>query len=139
MFEFHTHRRIAATPDAVWTVLTDVRSWPTWDSGVTSVEGDAVDGGKVTVHSEVSPGRSFPVRVAIDGNSRRMTWTGGMPLGLFRGVRTFVVEPDGEEAEFDMHEQFSGPLAGPIGKRMPDLQPSFDKFAAGLASRCEPR
>jgi hypothetical protein len=68
----------------------------------------------------------------------RMTWTGGMPLGLFRGVRTFTVTGDGDHAStFRMREVFSGPLLGMVSRRMPDLAPSFEKFADGLKSRCE--
>ena len=135
--EFRARRHIDAAPDAVWSFLLDVGAWPGWESGVTKVEGNARDGGKVKVFSEVSPGRAFPVRVAIDGDGRVMTWTGGMPLGLFKGVRTFTVTADGVGSELDVHEQYTGPLVGPMAKRMPDLQPSFDKFADGLKARCE--
>jgi hypothetical protein len=137
--EYQATRRIEAPPDAVWSTLLDVGSWPSWSSGVTKVEGAARDREKVKVHSEVSPGRAFPVRVSIDGDQRVMTWTGGMPLGLFKGVRTFRVTPAGDACEFDVHEQFTGPLVGPMAKRMPDLQPSFDKFADGLKAHCEQR
>lgn len=135
--EFRATRTIDATPEKVWAELLDVGSWPAWDSGVTRVDGTARDGGKVTVHSEVSPGRAFPVRVSLDEPARTMTWTGGMPLGLFRGVRTFRVTPAGGGSEVDVHEVFSGPLLGMMAKRMPDLQPSFDQFADGLKARCE--
>jgi hypothetical protein len=66
-----------------------------------------------------------------------MTWTGGMPLGLFRGVRTFRVTPGAQGCAVDVHEQFTGPLLGPMSRRMPDLQPSFDTFVDGLKARCE--
>jgi hypothetical protein len=66
-----------------------------------------------------------------------MTWTGGMPLGLFKGVRTFRVVPDGAGSDLDVHEEFSGLLVGLMAKRMPDLQPSFEKFADGLTAHCE--
>lgn len=135
--QFRAHRLIAAPPDRVWSALLDVGAWPSWKSGVTKVEGTAVDGGKVTVHSEVSPGRAFPVRVALDADRRVMTWTGGMPLGLFKGVRTFRVTPNGDGSELDVDELYTGPLVGPMSKRMPDLQPSFDTFADGLKSHCE--
>lgn len=135
--EYGATRHIDAPAERVWAELLDVGSWPEWESGVTRVEGEARDGGTVTVHSEVSPGRAFPVRVALDEPGRTMTWTGGMPLGLFRGVRTFRVTPAGSGCEVDVHEQFSGPLLGPMSRRMPDLQPSFDMFADGLRARCE--
>lgn len=135
--EFRARRHISAPPDAVWSTLLDVGAWPDWDSSVTKVEGTCRDGGRVKVHSEVSPGRAFPVRVALDGDRRVMTWTGGMPLGLFKGVRTFRATADGAGSGLDVHELFTGPLVGQMAKRMPDLQPSFDTFADGLKARCE--
>jgi hypothetical protein len=61
-----------------------------------------------------------------------------MPLGLFKGVRTFTLTPQGSGAtKFTMREEYTGPLLGMIWKSMPNLQPSFDQFAAGLKSRAE--
>jgi hypothetical protein len=109
--EYHVRRLVSASPDRVWSALLEVGSWPQWDIGTLEVEGSAVDGGKVKVASEVRPGRAFPVRVRVGDQRRVMTWTGGMPLGLFKGVRTFRVVPDGEGSERDVHEEFSGWLA----------------------------
>lgn len=128
---------IDAPADRAWRVLLDGAAYPNWDSGVTRVDGEIIDGGRITVHSDASPGRAFPVRVAIDQQSGLMTWSGGMPLGLFRGVRTFRVVPNGEECTFSMREEYTGPLLAMIWKRTPDLQPSFDRFAAGLKARTE--
>lgn len=135
--EYRVRRHVGASPERLWSALLKVGAWPEWGMGVTNVEGSAVDGGRIKVSSEVSPGRAFPVRVGIDDHRRVMTWTGGMPLGLFKGVRTFRVAPDGEGSELDVQEQFTGPLVGPMARRMPDLQPSFDKFADGLKAHCE--
>jgi hypothetical protein len=68
---------------------------------------------------------------------RRLVFTGGMPLGLFKGERTYVLEPGGAGTRFRMREQFTGPLAPLIGRSIPDLKPSFDQFAAGLKARTE--
>jgi hypothetical protein len=69
---------------------------------------------------------------------KSMTWTGGMPLGLFTGVRTFTLEPaDGDCTRFSMREEYHGPMVPVIWRSMPDLQPSFDQFAAGLKERSE--
>jgi hypothetical protein len=135
--EYRSTRQIAASPDAVWSAVLDVGSWPAWPSGVTKVEGSARDGGKVKVYTDLSPGRAFPVRVAIDQDHRVMRWTGGMPLGLFRGVRTFRVTTTNGGCEVDVHEKFTGPLVGAMSRRMPDLQPSFDTFTDGLKALCE--
>jgi uncharacterized protein YndB with AHSA1/START domain len=129
---------IAAPPEQVWAVLADGGSWASWDSGVTGVSGRIAAGEKVTVRSEVSPGRAFPVKVTAFEPSRRLEFTGGMPLGLFRGVRTYTLTPDGGGGTlFRMREEYTGPLLGLIWRSMPDLQPSFDRFAAGLKRRVE--
>ena len=61
-----------------------------------------------------------------------------MPLGLFKGVRTFTLTPRGDDGtDFKLREEYSGPMLGLIWKSMPDLGPSFDKFARGLKQRAE--
>jgi len=52
-----------------------------------------------------------------------LRFSGGMPLGLFRGVRTY--------------EEYTGPLLPLIWRSMPDLGPSFQQFATGLKQRVE--
>jgi hypothetical protein len=87
---------------------------------------------------EVNPGRKFPVKVTELSAPERMTWTGGMPLGLFKGVRRFTLAPDGPGAtRFEMREQYTGPLLPLIWRPMPDLGPSFEQFARGLKQRAE--
>jgi hypothetical protein len=66
-----------------------------------------------------------------------MTWTGGMPLGLFTGVRTFRLESSDGSTRFTMREQYSGPLVGLMSGSIPDLQPSFERFVNGLKARAE--
>ena len=102
------------------------------------VEGRIGPGEKIKVVSEANPGRSFPVKVTSFQTGKGMTWSGGMPLGLFKGVRTFTLSPQGTGAtKFDVREEYTGPLLPLIWKSMPDLQPSFDKFAVGLKERAE--
>jgi hypothetical protein len=60
-----------------------------------------------------------------------------MPLGLFKGVRTYRVAPEGGRTRFTMREEYTGPLLPLIWRSMPDLQPSFDRFARGLKARVE--
>lgn len=137
MEHYESNIAIDAPTDRVWDVLLDGGAYPGWGSGVARVEGSISDGSKIKVHSEVAPGRAFPVKVAIDRAGGTMTWSGGMPLGLFRGVRTFRVRPDGAGTAFSMREEFTGPMLGMIWKKMPDLQPSFDQFTAALKARAE--
>src|SRR3712207_5407756 len=131
MKTYEAGARIDAPPEAVWSVLVDGVGYSDWDSG-TRVDGRIAPGQTLKVTSEANPGRAFPVRVTEFSPPRRMTWTGGMPLGLFRGVRTFQLEPRGEgQTAFTMREEYTGPLLPLLWKTMPDLQPSFTRFADG--------
>jgi hypothetical protein len=134
---YESSAQIVAPPDAVWSVLVDGAAWPTWDSGVDGVEGRIAPGEKITVRSSAAPGRAFPVKVTAFEPGRRLQFTGGMPLGLFRGVRSYTLAPDGAGTSFRMREEYTGALLGLIWRSMPDLQPSFDRFAAGLKRRVE--
>lgn len=136
MDAFEASALIQAPADRVWAILKDAPRYPDWDSGVTSVEGHIADGERITVHSEVNPGRAFPVRVSIKPPGT-MRWTGGLPLGLFRGVRTFRVEPEGEATRVSMREEYGGPLLGLMSRSIPDLGPSFTRFVNGLKQHAE--
>ena len=43
-----------------------------------------------------------------------MVFSGGMPLGLFRGVRTYTLDADGTATRFHMREEYAGPLLNMI-------------------------
>jgi hypothetical protein len=128
---------IDASPDAIWAILTDAAGYASWDSGVVGVEGTIAPGEKIKVTSEANPKRAFPVKVTEFDPGRSMTWSGGMPLGLFKGVRTFKLSPAGEATEFGMREEYTGPLLPLIWRSMPDLGPSFEQFARGLKQKAE--
>jgi hypothetical protein len=138
MRSYEASADIKADAGAVWAILTDTQGYPTWDSGVERVEGRIAPGAKIKVVSEANPGRAFPVQISEFSPERSMTWTGGMPLGLFRGVRTFALTPgDNGGTRFTMREEYSGPLLPLIWRTMPDLGPSFRQFALGLKARAE--
>jgi hypothetical protein len=68
----------------------------------------------------------------------RPRFSGGMPLGLFRGVRTFQVSPDGTGGTaFGVRGEYTGPLVGLIWRSMPDPGPSSGMPARGLWRRAE--
>lgn len=137
MKSYRVNETIRATPDAIWAILTDAPGYPEWDPGIVRVEGRIAPGESIKVISKLNPGRTFPVKVTEFVPSRKMTWTGGMPLGLFKGERTFTLDGRGETTEFAMEERFSGPLLPLIGRSMPDFTESFEQFGAGLRQRAE--
>jgi hypothetical protein len=137
MKSYEAEATIAAPPEVVWAILTDAPGYAAWDSGVERVEGTIAPGERIKVVSEANPGRAFPVKVTAFEPPRTMTWSGGMPLGLFKGVRTFAVVPDAAATRFTMREEYTGPMLPLIWRSMPDLGPSFEQFARGLKAKAE--
>jgi hypothetical protein len=129
---------INATPETIWKILTDASGYPEWEPGMERIEGTIALGGKIEVYTKISPDRTFPVTVTSFEPGKRMVWTGGMPLGLFKGERTFTLTPNEDGTiEFTTREEFSGLLLPIFGRTIPDLSESFENFAAGLKARAE--
>ena len=129
---------IAASPEAVWAVLTDGATWASWDSGVDAIEGRIGMGETIKIRSQAAPGRAFPVKVTTFDPPAHLRFSGGMPLGLFRGVRTYEVSAIGNgHVTFHMREEYTGLLAPLITRSIPDLQPAFDEFAKDLKAAAE--
>ncbi|MSQ36507.1 MAG: SRPBCC domain-containing protein [Dehalococcoidia bacterium] len=136
MKAYEASATITVAPEAIWALLTDAAGYAQWDSGVVRVEGRIAPGETIRVVSAANPKRTFPVRVSEFVAGQRMVWSGGMPFGLFRGVRTFTLTPRGDgSTAFAMREEYTGPLLPLMWRMMPDLGPSFQQFAAGLKAR----
>jgi hypothetical protein len=138
MKSFEVTREIQAEPDAVWAILTDTSQWPSWDPFCDKVEGQVALGNKIKAFTKLAPGRGFAVKVTELVAPQKMTWSGGMPFGLFKGVRTYTLEPlAGGATQFSMREEFSGPMLRLIGGSLPDMTEAFEAFAKGLQERAE--
>jgi hypothetical protein len=136
MLTYSHTTQIAAAPDAVWSVLTNAGGYPAWDPNMIRLDGTIEAGGKVTAHTRLSP-RAFPVRITTFEPARKMVWSGGLPLGLFKGVRTFELRPKDGGTEFTVREEFGGPLLGMFKGTIPDMNKPFADFAAGLKATAE--
>jgi hypothetical protein len=137
---FQVSALIGAPADSIWAILTDASRYTAWNPTVDQVEGRIALGETVTVHAKLNPGRAFPVKVTEFVPGRKMIWTGGLPLGLFRGERTFTLTERGNgTVEFRMTEAFRGLLSPLIERSIPDLQPAFNEFATALKNVAEGR
>lgn len=138
MFSYRVEKTIKATPETIWSILTDGPSYPEWNSSVDKLEGRVAPGEKIKMFVKINPGKAFPVKVNRFEPPSLMTWEGGLPLGLCTGVRTYTLTPDGNGATvFTMEEVFSGPLSGLIAKTIPDFTEPFEQFGEGLKAKAE--
>ncbi|HTO99987.1 MAG TPA: SRPBCC domain-containing protein [Anaerolineales bacterium] len=127
---------ISAKAETVWGLLTDAKDFPTWNSNVTSIQGEIREGERLSMHV---PGtdRAFTPKVSGVVPNRQMTWADGFGP-LFRGVRTFELRPrqDGS-TDFTMEERFSGLLLPLFKRSLPDFGPVFEGWATDLKREAE--
>jgi hypothetical protein len=137
MAAFEASALIAADAEHIWAILTDGERLVSSSLGIARLEGSIVSDGRIRLWSEVSPGRAFSLSVGVFDRPRKMTWEGAMPLGLFKGVRTFTLISEGKDVRLQMREEFTGLMAPLIAKSIPDLTPSFRKFVDGVKRLAE--
>jgi hypothetical protein len=137
---FEAAIRIDTGAEQVWQVLVDVGSWRDWDSGVDRVDGVVALGRELVVLPSVSHGNRTRWTVTEIRPGEAMRWQRGLPLGAFTAERTFRLDPQADgSTEFVVREQGSGPLTALAMRSVPDLNPSFRQFVAGLKARAEQR
>lgn len=127
---------IDSSPGRIWTLLTDAKDFPRWNSTVTTIEGEIRDRQRIRIHV---PGtnRTFTPLISNVVPDARMTWTGGF-TPFFKGVRTFELTPQsGGSTTFMMQEHFSGIMLPIVGRAMPDLGPVFERYASDLKHEAE--
>jgi hypothetical protein len=140
MKQYSTSVNIRTTAEAVWAILTDGPGYANWNPEISRVDGQMALGEKIRAHVALHGGKVQPVSVRIIELEpmHHMIWKGGMPLGLFTGLRTFTLTPhEGGVVEFTMHLKFSGLMSGLIAKSLGDRQPDIDAFAVALKKWAE--
>jgi hypothetical protein len=131
---------IAASAEVVWSLLIDAEGFPRWNSTVTRIEGQIIDGARIRIHV---PGtaRTFTPRVSGFAPQHRMEWSDGLAT-IFKGVRTFLLQArDDSSTDFVMEERFSGIVFALTRKMLPDFRPIFESYAndlKGEAQRIQP-
>jgi hypothetical protein len=100
--------------------------------------GAIAPGQQLTIQAKIAPDRAFKPTVTEFEPDRKMVWRSGMPMGLFQGARTFLLEPlPNERTRFTLREEFSGLLLTLFGRSIPDMNPVFAAFNAALKERAE--
>jgi hypothetical protein len=114
MFEIVSDIEIGATPEKIWALLTDFRSFPDWNPFVRSIEGEPRKGEtlRVTIHPPGGSATTFKPKVLRADPGRELRWLGhlGIP-GLFDGEHYFqVTETQPGRCRLVHGERFSGLL-----------------------------
>ena len=99
---------IAASPQAVWDVLTDLESWPRWNPDVKSMDlrGDLAQGS--VFRWKAGPGTITSTIQEIEP-ARRIAWT-GTTLGV-KAKHVYRLEARGEGTLVQTEESYEGLVA----------------------------
>ena len=135
--ECATKIEVRATPQRIWSLLTNAADFPRWNSTVTRITGTIAEGERLALEVPAAPGRTFRPRVTRLEPERTMVWSDGF-APMFKGVRTFTLEPHADgTTTFSMVEVFSGVMLPMIKRSLPDFGPSFEAYATDLKREAE--
>jgi hypothetical protein len=134
---------IDATPEAVWAVLSDLPSYPTWNPFVRQASGELAAGKRLELEIQPVGGRAMrfrPTVLAAETN-RELRWRGRLVApGVFDGEHRFAVEPTAGGSRLVQEERFTGMLVPFLarGLRRGTL-PGFERMNEALKERAEAR
>ncbi len=142
MYEVVTEHHIAATPAAVWAVLTDFPAYSAWNRFMVRVSGRARVGEVLSLGFKLGP-VTVPIsaRVLRVDPGRELAWRGPGrgPTALGRvasGEHYWQLSPQGHGTRLIHGELFSGallPLLWPLGRAR--LTAIFERSNRELAAR----
>lgn len=115
--EIKTEILIKATPERVWSVLTNFKEYSKWNPFVKSLTGDVKVGNKIEV---VLQGMTFKPKVLAYEQNKEFRWLGHLLItGLFDGEHSFVLIDNGNgTTTFKHNEKFNGILVGLFSKKL---------------------
>jgi hypothetical protein len=115
---------INATPQKVWSVLTDFSHYPEWNTFIVSVTGDPAPGStlKIRLQPPEASGMTIKPVVLLNNEHKLFRWKGKLLIkGLFDGEHSFELEDNGDGTTTFIHyETFTGILV-PIFKKLLDV------------------
>ncbi|MBE8517320.1 SRPBCC domain-containing protein [Amycolatopsis sp. H6(2020)] len=134
---------IDATPDEVWSVLTDLDAYPEWNPFIVSSSGTVQVGATLTNTMRDATGETtFTPTVLTVTPGRELRWLGKIgPGAVFDGEHSFVIEPvQAGRVRLVQSERFSGVLVPFFRGQLHDTTlPQFRTMNEALAQRVTTR
>jgi hypothetical protein len=121
--ELKTEIIIHATPEAIWSILTNFEDYPHWNPFIKSITG-AVEVGcriKARIEPPKAKGMTFTPKVLVFEKNKEFRWIGNLFFpGLFDGEHCFELMDNGNDTTtFIQSEKFTGILV-PLFNKMLD-------------------
>jgi hypothetical protein len=134
---------IQATPDQVWSVLTDLEAYDEWNPFIVSSSGTVEVGATLTNTMRDTTGETtFTPTVLTATPGHELRWLGKLgPGAVFDGEHAFLIEPIGPgRVRLTQTERFTGVLVPFFRGQLHDnTLPQFHAMNAALARRVTTR
>ena len=133
---------INATPNQVWNVLLDFKSWGKWNPFIPLVEGNLQVGSnlKIKVTSPNMKPMIFKPRVFEVVPNKKILWGGSFLKIVYRGDHSFLLEPIEEgKTRFRQVERFIGPIVMFMGQMVENTELGYHQMNEALKKEVERR
>ena len=140
--EIKTTIQINASPEKVWSILTNFENYPKCNPFIKSIKGNVKVGNKITARIEPpgAKGMTFKPRILAYETNKELKWLGNLWFsGLFDGEHIFELIDNGNgTTTFIQREKFKGLLV-PMFKKMLDINSlnGFDNMNKKLKELAE--
>ena len=132
---------IDAAPEAVWAVLSDLSSYPSWNPFIREASGTLAAGERLDIELQPTRGRAMrfrPTVLAADANSE-LRWLGRLGVrGVFDGEHRIAIEPTGGGSRLVQEERFTGVLVPFLARSLRrGTLPGFERMNEAVKERVE--
>lgn len=123
---------INADASTIYSLLTNAKEIPNWNSTVISLEGNYKVGETIKLVSYLDPNRTFKIKV------KELIANKKIVLGDMMGTRIFTLKPNGKGGTtFNMYEKIGGLMFPLFANKIPSFDESFERYAADLKQKAE--
>jgi len=142
-YQLERSAEVAASAQAVWDQLVDVKSWPEWKPFITATSSNEKvlsRDSRFKMNIRVKGRWPVPIsaRVCAWEEGKRIAWTAGLP-GLAVSVHSFILEQLEGKTRVRSREEFTGALVGLMLRLVTekDLHSLHDQWLASIKQRVE--
>lgn len=120
--EIKTEILIHATPEKVWSILTNFENYPNWNPFIKFIKGEVKVGNKITARIEPpeANGMTFKPKILTYEVNKELSWIGHFLFtGIFDGEHKFELIDNGNgTTTFKQSEKFKGILVPLLKKQL---------------------
>jgi hypothetical protein len=131
---------IAATPERVWAVLTDLAAYPQWNPFIRQASGQLTEGATLNLRMVPAQGRAmtFRPKVLTVRPGELLRWVGRLIMpGIFDGTHQFALVDLGGHTRLTQSETFRGLLVPLTRTTISHTEDDFRALNQALKQRAE--